>query len=267
MSFEGMFYGTIEQVFPPDHQQNLSKYQYEYQVLMIGDLYSTVPIRAIYMDSFPHVYGSEERILDKGSKVFIQFPRNMSSVGVIVGGSRSRPEAMATSSRAVLRNRINETEYEVGEDGELTLRLRNLPDGPIGPEIEMTKDAISIYADKLLSNNGIVIDRTAKKISILTGDWSVTTTGDATLTIAGDASINVKGAANVNASEVSVKTKKLSATVLGNAEVTVSGKLTAKAQFIELNGSTGGVLTTESQPTCYVTGVPFMGSLTVKAGR
>lgn len=267
MSFEGMFYGTIEQVFPPDHQQNLSKYQYEYQIRMIGDLYSTVPVRAIYMDGFPHVYGSEERILDKGSKVFIQFPRNMSSVGVIVGGSRSRPEAMTTSSRAVLRNRINETEYEVGEGGELTLRLRNQPDGPIGPEIEMTKDSVNIYADKFLSDNGILIDRLQKKLTILTGDWAVTTTGDATLTIAGDATINVKGKASVNAGEVDVKTKKLSATVLGNAEVTVSGKLTAKAQFMEFNGSVGGVLTTETQPACYVTGVPFMGSLTVKAGR
>ncbi len=267
MNFQGMYFGTIEQVFPPDHELNKSKYQYEYQVLMIGDNYATVPVRAIVMDRIDTIYNSEEIILDKGSKVFLSFPRCDSSFGVIVGGSRTRPEKVKTTKRAVYRNRINETEYEVGDDGELTLRLRDQPDGPIGPEVELTKQKVTIFADKELGDNGIIIDRLLRKITIQTGEWEVTTQQNASLTIAGDANITVAGKANIVAGDTSITTKKLTAKVAGNASVTVAGKLTAKAQFIELNGEVGGVITTETQPACYVTGIPFVGSLTVKAGR
>lgn len=265
--FSGTFFGIIEQVFPPDHKLNQSKYQYEYQVVMTGDLYCTLPVRAIVMDRFPHLYNSEEIVLDKGSKVFLLFPRNNSSYGVIIGGSRSRPEAMQTTKRAVYRNRINETEYEVGDEGELSLRLRDQPDGIIGAELELTKEQVTLYADKLLQDNGIKLDRKGRKMTFTTGDWEVLATGDAKLTIAGDADIKVAGSAKITAKEVDVKSQSLKATILGNAEVKVAGKLSAKAQFIELNGEVGGVLTTETQPACYVTGIPFMGSLTVKAGR
>ncbi len=266
MSFQGLFFGVVQQVFPPDHEQNKSKFQYEYQVIMTGAGYSTIPVRAIVMDRLTHVNNSEDVILDINSRVFLEFPMNDSTVAVIIGGSRSRPEVQPTSTRAVYRNRINETEYEVGDEGELSLRLRDQPDGPIGPELELTKELITIYGDKEAADNGILIDRTNKKITIKTGDWEVTTEKKGTITIGGDANIVVKGKANIEAGDTTLKTKKLTAKIDGNAEITVSGKLTAKAQFIELNGNEGMVLTTATQPACYVTGVPFKGSLKVKAG-
>lgn len=267
MNFSGMFFGTITEVFPPDSEQNKSGYQYEYQVSVIGHLYSTVPVRAIVMDTFPHLYNSEERTLDKGSKVFLMFPKNDPAYGVIIGGSRSRPETMKTTKRSVYRNRINETEYEVGDEGELSLRLRDKADGPIGAELELTKQKITLYMDKEAEDNGIEINKLTKKITIKTGEWEVTTERGVTLNVGGDAKVTVSGKAELIAGDVSVKSKSLKATVAGNAEVTVAGKLKAKAQFIELNGEVGGVLTTETQPTCYVTGIPFVGSMTVKAGR
>lgn len=267
MNFSGMFFGTITNVFSPENKQNKSGYQYEYEVSLIGHLYSTIPVRAIVMDGFPHLYNSEEVVLDKGSKVFVMFPKNDPAFGVIIGGSRSRPEPMKTTKRSVYRNRINETEYEVGDEGELSLRLRDKADGPIGAELELTKQKVTLYMDKEAADNGIEINKLTKKITIKTGEWEVATERDATIKIGGDAKITVSGKAELNAGDVTVKSKSLKATVAGNAEVTVSGKLKAKAQFLELNGEVGGVLTTETQPACYVTGIPFIGSTTVKAGR
>lgn len=266
MNFNGLYFGVITDVYSPDNAKNKSGYQYEYAATITGDLYSSIPIRCIMMDRFATMYNSEEIILDKKSKVLVMFPRGDSSIGVILGATRTRKDKMTVAERAVYRNRINETEVEVGDEGSWTVRLRDEVDGPIGPEIEMLKDAISLFADKAAADNGIIIDKTNKKITIKTGDWEVTTEKSAKITIAGDANIEVKGKASIKTGDANIQTKKLTAKVDGNAEIKVSGKLVADAQFIELAGDMGQVVTTATFPTCYVTGAPIIGSLKVKAG-
>lgn len=100
------------------------------------------------------------------------------------------------------------------------------------------------------------------------GATNLSTAANKTETVGGNLTITVTGNCNVTCTEASVTSSgKTSVTAGADCEITSSGNTIVTASQVHLNGSSGKVQTTETDPLVdYITGVPTMGSTTVKAG-
>ena len=47
-----LYYGTIQNVYPPTSEYNLNKYQYEYSVVISGDLQCQIPLNNVTFPPF-----------------------------------------------------------------------------------------------------------------------------------------------------------------------------------------------------------------------
>ncbi len=92
------------------------------------------------------------------------------------------------------------------------------------------------------------------------GKTNIETTSDHTETIGGKLAINVTGDCTITAANVDVTSN-------GHANVTASGNAVVTAAEIHLNGSSGQVLTTVTDPVVdTIFGAPTVGVPTVKSG-
>lgn len=268
-NFNGLFFGSVSEVIPPDDNRNTNKSQYEYEVILTGNLYSQMYVRCIAMDPFGGgELNADDIILDTGSRVFLMFPRNDPQMGVIMGGSRQRNTPQKTEGVGPRRlTRFNEVQQEITADGEYELSIRADEDSDPEAELKVTREAITLDTHPLIGNTSVKLDRENKTITIKTKDMVIELEGNKTLNVVGDASIKVGGKADITiAGDASIKAKKLVAEFIQEAEIKAAQKVSVDALEVNLAGKEGQILTTATQPTCYVTGIPFKGSLKVKAG-
>ena len=259
----GFYFGTIEDVIFPTDPRSASKYQVEYIVsVIVGDTFSSMEARCVIMDEFGSPKDYNDKRLEPGYKVFVAFPRGDRTFGVIIGGTRFWPKAQTDKGRTAER-RYREFTVTHADDGSYTMK------SDAGPNLKIEKNKITID-----DSNGdtVVFDKEKRSISVTAKDSSITMRdpdgGDATMkvNVAGPVSINAKsakvtieGAATVTAKEATINTS-------GDTKVKASGKVSVDGKTVELNGATGDVMTTETQPFCFVSGLPYVGSKTVKAG-
>lgn len=268
-NFNGLFFGTISEVFPPDSDQNSNKAQYEYEVILTGNLYSQMYVRCIAMDLLGGgLLHSDDIILDRGYRVFVMFPRGDSQLGIIIGGSRQRNDPQENEGDGPRRRiRLNEVQEDISSEGEYSVAIKPSENGPAEAELKISNKEIVLDAHPSLGDTSITLNRDTPSITIKTKDLSMELTGNKTINITGDASIKVGGSVDITAAgDATIKAKKLSAEFVQEAEIKAAQKVSVQALEVNLAGKEGQVITTATQPTCYVTGIPFKGSIKVKAG-
>jgi hypothetical protein len=262
----GLYYGSITKVIPPNSKESLTKYQYEYDVYLTIDNYAQQTYRCTVMDGW---FGSPidyaDHVLDQDYRVLVMFAQGLPHIGVIMGGSRKAEIKPKVTDGPSFLQHLRQTETEITPDGTYAVRTLDGETGPVASEILLTPDDITLTADKVTGLNEIKIDNANDAVTIKCGDLKITVRGDNTVTIAGDATLKVAGDVNLTCGNANVKAKKLKADVL-TAEIKASQSVKIDAMQISLAGDEGMVLTTMTQPTCYVTGAPFVGSSKVKAG-
>lgn len=246
--------GKIEEVYEPKNPKNLSKHHYEYLVsLFVGNV-SKSPVRCVGMDGFGHFYDNSDTVFSVQSYVYIFFINGDCSAGVILGAPRKfhqpmRPEVYKTIRfNSIAVNWLQKKCFQIISD-----------DGP-----QFLLDSNTIKLDD--SNNTIELNKTKKTITLQCDDWRVIVRRSAKIEVTEKAEILAKNADIVVKDKVNLKCKDAFVEMSGSGKIIAKKNVEVQGQNILLNGGSGNVLTTLSQPTCYVTGAPFKGSSTVKAG-
>lgn len=276
MALHGMYFGIIEEVYPPNHAMNSSKLQYEYRALITCDDYSQIPVKVVRIDPYGSYHNYEDAVLAKGYRVFVQFPRGDRSMGVIMGGSRFNATATDSNAGIIYEHRFNEIIETNDFKGAWMMRSTS------GPFIKLEKTKISI-TDTPIKQSGtqnanykaindaaqsittdpfdgefIVLDKAKGELFINTNelkivvnknadvhirkDSKVVIEGAATISVTKDATITVQGNTNLNvAKNVMADVKgELKAKVGQNATIEVSNKAKIKAKDIELQSDGAG---------------------------
>lgn len=267
-NFLGMFFGTINKVYVPSDSQNISGHQYEYDVVITMEPYCQRVSRCIKSDpSCGSTVNFEDEVLDLGQRVFVEFPLADRTMGVIVGGSRSIPLGTVEEDIKWLKC-FNMFEQKVDSDGVWTVKSYLDPlKKTVGGNISINDQVVRIGDNQTLSavEDYIEFDGTSNSITIKAGTWTVNVLKSANITITGDVTIQCNNA-NVQATgTVDIKAQTVNATALTDINLKSASAVNIDAPSIVLNKGLGQVLTTISQPTCYITGLPFIGSTTVKA--
>jgi hypothetical protein len=245
MRLDSYYFGMITNVYPPDSVDNVSKYQYEYQVLITGEDYAQIPTRCIRADLFGSRGDFEDVVLEVATKVMVLFPRGERSVGVIQSGTRNYVAPINGSLGKHWRNRFNKIVRYIDKDGNYSVTSDQ------GPNLSVKTDKIVIDDS---SGNQIILDKASKTLFIKSGELKIDVSGNIALNVAKDSNVSVTGDCNVKVS--------------GKAKIEVSGDCEVKAATISLNGKGGKVLTTESDPIIdSIFGEPSTGVDTVKAGE
>lgn len=262
-----MYMGVISKVIKPTDSASMTKYQYEYEVEMALDGGMLQTYRCICVDGqFGSPFDFEDQVLDKNYRVFVMFPRGLPQLGIIIGGSRKSnvKEKVEGNGPRYLKH-LRETEQEVTSDGEYSIRTLTKSDGPTASEIQLTKTQLVITSNKDKSTNTITLDQDDVSITVKTGTLTITVENNSKIAINGNATLDVKGDITINCSDAKIKADNIKADVK-NATVKASQNVKVEAMKVTLAGDEGQVLTTMTQPTCYVTGAPFKGSTKVFAG-
>jgi hypothetical protein len=267
--FIGMFFGTIQKVYKPSDSKNVNKHQYEYDVVITMEPYCQIPVRCIKNDpSCGSSVNFEDEILDTGQRVFVEFPLADRTMGVIVGGSRSLFLGTVEEDIKWIKC-FNLFEQKVDKDGVWEVKSYLDPlKVTVGGNISINKQKVRIGDNKTLSalEDYIEFDGASGKITIKAGTWEVSVLQSANITVIGDVSIKCKNANVVSTGTVDVKAQTVNVTALKEINLKSASAVNIDSASISMNKGLGQVITTLSQPTCYVTGLPFMGSTTVKAG-
>jgi hypothetical protein len=246
-----LYYGTIQRVFPPGSTANLNSYQYEYSVLLTGDRSCQIPLNhVLVMDEFGAGDDYNDRILSVGQKVCVMYFRNNPSQAFIVGCIRNSSIAADSNAGRYWKRRFNRVEEYIDRSGNWMVISDE------GPNVQINTANIIIDDS---SGDKITLDKDGQKILIECNQLSIVVQGNASVKISGDLQAEVTG-------KVDVKCDELQAKVSGKASIEAGAECSVKASTINLNGPGAGVLTQLTQPTCYVSGLPFQGSKTVKAG-
>lgn len=274
MNQTGIYFGTIQEVFPPSSSDNSSKYQYEYLVDIKAARYGTVPSKCIRVDpTGGHLFNYDDIILSVGATVFVAFPNGVTTIGIILGGTRKVASAQKEEEEGTPRRhqRFNEIEQIINPAGDYILRHSSVNISK-GPNFNLNRDIIKIddggFFGQGVGSQSIEFDRLGRTVTVNAGTLTIEVKKGATLNVIGDVTIDCFNA-TVNA-KADVKVSGLNITLESKTKAVLDAKLEAsiKAQIIKLNGDgvPGQVITTLTQPTCYVTGIPFQGSKTVLAG-
>lgn len=239
------YFGKVTEVYPPNHPNSKSKYQYEYQVLITGDDYAQLPVRAIRNDSYGMGDDHEDQILEKNANVFVLFPRGEASMGIILGGGRFFGKAQDPALGKYYLRRFNKIEVGIDKDYNYMVKSDS------GPKLQLKTDKI-LLDDSV--GESITLDKAAKTLTIEANKWIVNIKGDANITVDGNLTATVSSDATIKAKNV-------------NVTADISAKV--KANTISLNGDTSPITTEESHQNVIdlITGVPCIGVQTVKSGR
>jgi len=279
MITSGIYLGTITEAYNPEHESNESAgYQYIYEVVVATDKFSYLPVRCVKMDAMAGgVFNYEDIILGVGQQVFIAFPFSDTSRGVILGGSREEAESQFIDEGSGIRwkMRFNEIDQSISYKGVWTLGhvSKNKTKGPS----YYLDDKSILIDDGGVSGDGsesqfIKLDAENNKIEISSGEWTVTVAKGATLNVDGDVNLTCDNAVVDAKSSVSVKTKAADVSIESGVNINIKAKGVANVEATQIRHNSNGVpldgvLTMTTQPTCYVTGIPFKGSTTVLAGK
>jgi hypothetical protein len=253
------YFGTIEEVYPPDHAKNISKTQHEYKCIITGDDYSQLPVICMRVDAFGGLDNYEDVILSKNDKVFVQFPRGDISLGFIQGGPRAYTKPQSPAMGKYLLQRFNKIETKIDKDNTWSVTSDSGPIASIGPSMIVLDDSKGqrIVFDK--TNKIITIDSNEIKIEVV-GNVTANINGNLTTSVAKDAKVTVKGEADIKVTKkAKIKAK--------DVEVEAENIAKVKAKMIQFNGQEGDILTTATDPVIdLIFGVPTIGVPTVKAG-
>lgn len=267
----GLYFGTIDAVYDTKNDLNVGKYQYEYRVIVTADLYSQIPVKCVRADpNFGNFNGYDDQTLEVGYRVFVMFPNGDPTVGVIISGSRFHPTPH-TDEGVFKRWRFGPIQQGVNKNGRWEVHHRPFANGPKGPNIYMDENGIFLGDQGLLGDaqDFIKIDWPNKTITINAASGFTVQCKDANITAIGKVDLTCIDLEAKIAQSAKISALKLEATIATEAKIEVFGVANIKGQIIKLNGDLagGGVLTMTSQPTCYITGIPFVGSTTVIAGK
>jgi hypothetical protein len=257
---DGLYYGTIQQVFPPGSPQNLNKYQYEYSLVVTTRNYSQMPIQhAIKSDAFGAPDDFDDATLDVNQKVLVMFARAYSGLvtAIIIGAIRNSPTITAGDLGYHWLRRFNRIEQRVDKDGNFSVESDE------GPNLRV--NTASVVLDDSVGEQ-IVLDKQNKILTLKGNALSVIIEGDANVQIKGKATVSCASLEATVGGAARLTSKSLEANVSGEAKVNATGKCQVNGSEVDLNGSVGNVVTTATHPTDYVTGIPIMGSTKVKAG-
>lgn len=278
MITSGIYLGTITEVFPPSHSFNDSDgYQYVYEVVVATDMYSYLPVRCVRMDQGGGgIYNYDDLILHVGQVVYIGFPFIDTARAVILGGKRTEPSPQEEDGVIRAKKRFNEINQSISFKGVWKIEHSSAL-FPVGPSITLDKDKILINDGGVSgqandsTSQSVEIDARNNTIKIKSGDWTIQATKGVTINVsAGDVKVSCINAV-VDAKQNAKVTAKMNVDVEAGVNATVKAKVkaTVEAKQILLNSKglpLDGVITTSTQPSCYVTGIPFRGSGSVLAG-
>lgn len=185
-----------------------------------------------------------------GAIVLLQCLDNIGDKAVVVGNliHPDRPTTITTTDPH-LQGEYNGVQIVVNSDGSTALNFQGATNSQ----------------GQLISNPGLTsINISADgsfQVMHSTITFSLAKSGTVTLTANQDVDINAQGKINfIVQGDATINTQ-------GKCNITSSGKTTIKASEIDLNGSTGMILTTATDPVVdNITGVPTMGVVTVKSG-
>jgi phage baseplate assembly protein gpV len=251
----GLYFGTVMDVIYPEDALNTAKYQTQYRVILTGELYNQFEARCVVTDKFGGDDEFEDVTLRRGVKVLVQFPLGDPSIGVITGTIRSAADSQSRSDGYYYKKRFNKITESIDKADVWTIEH---DDGTM----------IRIESNRILIDDGdgnsILIEQ-GSKIKVMSGELDIEVADNAVINVSGNVTVKASNI-SVEGDDVSVKCKSLDANVSGSAKIDAKGSVDIKGSNIKLNGEMGQVITTMSQPVCYVSGIPFKGSTTVKAG-
>lgn len=252
-----IFHGVIDRIVPPNNPANRSRTTYEYDVLIDYHNGSTALLEGVqYLDSS----GSGDDYRDKtfmvGQRVIVICPKQDLFDAYIIGGPRSASKATDIRKAHHYLDRFNEIETFIDNLGGWHVK------SDLGPNINVEREKITLDAS---SGDIITIDRVNRQINIETNRWNVVVKGDANIQVQGQAQVSANNITATARNNVSISSK--NATINASKEAVIKTK-SAKidANKVSIAGEQGQVITTKTQPACYVTGIPFVGSTKVKAG-
>lgn len=249
---------TVTKVVGPDSADSKSKKRLEYDLLSFGKDGARTEIRsAVQLDRFADADDYEYRVLRPGARVVVVFPKGEVLAPIIIGCLTGAGHSQKLGDGVNWTRRFQEITSNINRFGEWSVTSDD------GPNIRVEKEIIILDAS---NGQKITIDKTNKKITVDAGDFNVTVTGNATINVTGNVTLSCDKATITAKGNADVSCKDLNVTAKGKANIKASGKVSLKGSVAEINGSDGDILTTTTQPTCYVTGIPFQGSSKAKAG-
>lgn len=241
---DSFYFGMITDVYTPADKENASKYQYEYQVLVTGDDYASLPVRCIRQDTFGSGDDFEDLVLAVATKVMVKFPRGDRSLGIIVSGTRNYAAPMDPALGRHWRRRFNKLVQMIDKDGNYSVVSDS------GPNLHINTDKIVIDDS---AGQRVTFDKTSKTLTIECNTMAIKVSGDATIDVKGKLTASVGG--------------DMTAKVGGKAKIDAGGDCDVTAANITLNGKAGKVLTTLTDPVVdTIFGEPTEGVDTVKSG-
>jgi hypothetical protein len=273
---QGIYEAIVEAVYPPNAPENISKYNYEYRLLVTMDNYAQVPVlNAVMKDEFGSIDDRHDIVLAPGSRVLVMFLRGYITEAIIIGGIRGFKGKVDPALNVHVLRRFNR--FQTGID-KTNSWFAVSDDGPF-QRIEPNKIIIDDS-----QGQRITFDKISKTITVESELWNIDIRKDVTMTVGGNVTASIKGNANLSVDgDVTLTTKgNLKADIGKKADIKVQenanvkcknltaqaeGRASIKAQEINLNGSGGRVVTTLTDPVVdLITGVPSVGVPTVKSG-
>lgn len=271
----GVYFGTVREVWPPSSGQNQSKFQYEYQVDVIAPPYATLPVRCVRVDpTCGSLLNYDDVILEAGFFVFVMFPMGDLSAGIIIGGARKNPNPQEEPDGYTRWKRVFRwIQQSINSSGDYTMQHIS-EKFKAGPSFFLNSSFIKFDdggpAGDGKDSQNLIFDRENKKLTIKAGTWDVEVESGATINVTGgDITVNCENAKLNARKNVNVKSVDATVKASGNITATAGGQAKVKAMHVLLNSELNplnGIITTKTQPTCYITGIPFKGSKTVLAG-
>lgn len=264
--------GVVTASYPPSDTRNRSKLTIEYDVIVIeqnADIGATTILyrncmSAEGLGSIADYLEMALRFTKKkttkgdsintkgqdGAIVLMLCLDGMSDKGIIIGALThpDRPTNL-TDQGPLLVGEYNGVKVTVNEDGSTSLVFKGATNNS-GSAVDPSQGNTTVQIQK---DGSFQVDHSTITFLLNRGGFaSLTAKKEITLATQGKVLITANGDVDVNCA---------------NANVTSSGKTIISASEIDLNGATGNILTTVTDPVVdLITGVPTQGVPTVKSG-
>lgn len=230
--------GVVKEVIPPSSSKSRTKTQYEYIVAAVGELNTHKQVHCLLKDHFGGINDFETFTLKTGFRCAVECVQGNPDSGVILGGISNRSVKVDEALGHHWMARFNKITRSITSKDEFYVKHDNGNEMRVEPGQIILQDSTGIK---------IQVDKTGKKIVITDGSGE---------------SITI----DKNAKKITVEAKDLNLELKGNLKANVKGNVDVKAKTINLNGSSGKVVTTLTHPVDFVTGIPIKGVGKVKAG-
>lgn len=210
-----------------------------------------------------------------GAVVLIMCLDGVSDKAIIMG-AMTHPDRETTlvDDQPYLEGEYNGVNIKIDNDGSAKFTFNGATDN----DGEIIDDSQGVTTIQVETDGSFQLDHETItfRLDRTEGTATLTCNKDVNINATGDVNVVAEGNATVQCVDVSLTASgkgtadisaDLEVTVGGDCKATVSGKLVAQASEIDLNGSSGMVLTNVTDPVIdLITGAPTMGVPTVKAG-